>query len=352
MSEYNPIDTDLPEIRQQRALRQYEYEQVMDQRLDGQSIAYRFFDVRDNIFAPLGNVKGSRPSELIRGHTIPEHPRPDKIAEHFLPNFYKFIDSVDEKIGQLQDEKQRSEMGFRLAVVVYLLNVAIHPSTDGNGQTSRLLALSYIHEHCPSFKDMFFPLKWEKSFDDEKVGIALMTPKKIVKYIPTPDPEVMAEEDKDLLGRMRALREESLRLSDKLKDKAYNYDMYMADSIKVVHELGLENLIGNTDSSLVVHQILATIGDELRAKYPGYDLSLFGQMGPEDTRDLLIEFLLMTEKGKRLLATYIEQGSDNLNDDTDQRVVRTLEYLKHFEDGFHSILETREVHEQKFSVPS
>lgn len=345
------VDTSDPDVRKQRAHNQYKYEQTMDVRLRGMSLVDRFFDIRDHIFGPLGNVKGSKPAEWIRNHPIPGHPNPEKILKDLLPKLYQFIDRTDELLSQMDDKGKLEEMGFRLSVVVYLMNVAIHPSTDGNGQTSRLLALSYIHEHCPNYKDKFFPLKWGENFEESDVDSALMTPRAVTKNMRTPDPENITLEDKDLLERMRKLSKERHRLEEKFNDDGFTTEMNNSELARAIDELNLAEFITNLDAEPYLHafQILRSLPAKLREKYPGYEFSVFGQDSEQSTRNLLLDFLLQTDEGLLLLANYIEKGLDGvLPRQDDDRATRTLMLLNHFETGFKQILESKAVHDQKY----
>jgi hypothetical protein len=59
----------------------------------------------------------------------------------------------------MEDIQQKEAASLRLASVAYNLGMVINPYNDGNGQTFRLVALSYLHELAPQYKDQYLPYR-------------------------------------------------------------------------------------------------------------------------------------------------------------------------------------------------
>lgn len=85
---------------------------------------------------------------------------PEILRERLFPLFTTFTDELYARIKNLP-EAQQSEASLRLGAVLYTLGIAMHPYDDGNGQTFRLMALSYIHELAgEQYEQSYFPYKF------------------------------------------------------------------------------------------------------------------------------------------------------------------------------------------------
>lgn len=145
--------TDTPEIRARRAEKEVFVREHLDA-VRGLSFYERILFVRENLFETY--VRGDKPSEIRKGSLglmegFPEAGAPEAI----YPNFVKIVDTLDSFIQDLPKEQQ-SESSIRLAAIIYGIGIPLHLFKDGNGQTLRLVALSYIHEYSPELKGKYF----------------------------------------------------------------------------------------------------------------------------------------------------------------------------------------------------
>jgi hypothetical protein len=123
----------------------------------GLSLYERLLFVRENLFD--GNVKGDRSSntrttDLYSGDYV----RGEYVNKWGFAAFSRLADSLSDQVASLEEEKQ-PEAALRLAAIIYSLGVMLHPYADANGQTLRLVALSYIQEYCPALRENTFPIK-------------------------------------------------------------------------------------------------------------------------------------------------------------------------------------------------
>ena len=178
-------NTESPESRELRYKGQLNAEKaIRSGHFDGRSLQYRLFGgkekpgIREMIFEHFDHVK-SVDINSIRPYDTKKtvgllFPREFKFPSWMILKSYLYgtntlVSDVyrelksysDEFGGKLPDEKA----ALRLASVVYSLGVTIHPFPDGNGQTYRTTALSYLAELDPvRYENSSFPARLEKTY--------------------------------------------------------------------------------------------------------------------------------------------------------------------------------------------
>ena len=178
-------NTESPESRELRYKGQLKAEEAIRLgRFDGRSLQYRLFGSRENmgiremIFEHFDHVKNVdvnsiRPYDTKKTVGV-LFPREFKFPSWLVLKNYMYgtntlVDGVfhelesylDESGGKLPDPKA----ALRLASVVYSLGITMHPFPDGNGQTYRTTALSYLAELDPGrYESSSFPARLEKTY--------------------------------------------------------------------------------------------------------------------------------------------------------------------------------------------
>ena len=156
------VDTDTPEIRETRLENQVTLEREMHV-LYGLPTEQRVLETRRRIFDGIANVKGDSPLALrqnnVRVGEI-KYPSAEISATELYPRFCSLMDEIMGEIGA-QTLPNPELVALRFAGVMYSMGIMIHPFRDGNGQTFRIMATSYLHEISSSFKDSFLPARRE-----------------------------------------------------------------------------------------------------------------------------------------------------------------------------------------------
>ena len=156
------VDTNRPDIRQQRIKNQKELEPLLS-RMEDMSAVERMTLIRERLFGGFGNVRGDYPTRIRESEVASRttlYPESKHVGEILFPAYIKVIDQLYDKVLEIKDENLRDTAVVRLASVAYTLGITIHPYKDGNGQTLRMLALSYIQELSQS-KNSYLPYRDE-----------------------------------------------------------------------------------------------------------------------------------------------------------------------------------------------
>jgi hypothetical protein len=313
-------DTNSPEVRLNRAIKQIQLEKDLKQKTSGTSLTERHSHIRDVLFGEYGHIaQGQHPTQLIRDRAIPEYPKPLVLAEKIVPNIYKFIDEQQARISHLPPQEQDVQ-GFRLAILEYLLTITAHQDADGNGQTNRLVALSYIREFCPRWDNHFLPTKytdeWEKDEAIKAFSPLLFTDSSAVIPID------IEPTDYDTFQQIRSEYIQARdRIDTELKTADGNNQPYdiigrekqLAEEIMtrlIAQGVPLDpNQIRQTYPNLTPYSIYDAITTMLSHKYPdGY----FGWLGHNRAaaKTNLLKILITRPEGQHVLQQYLEQGSE------------------------------------------
>lgn len=166
-----PVDSDDPEIRAQRVENQHTLENHLEETFE-LPLVERMRHVRVGLFNGIPDVRGEsnvdlREQDLHRSLYL-NYASAEMMKNHFLPPFARVINELTEEI-KVMGGVDREEAAVRLGSVIYTLGIPLHPYADGNGQTLRMLALSYLHELAPDrFGNSFFPFKPTNNGDNEQ----------------------------------------------------------------------------------------------------------------------------------------------------------------------------------------
>lgn len=156
------INTDTPAIREQRIINQNDLEQRLDSTF-GLSFSARTTLIRNEIFKGVSNVRGDK-VDHIRTNSVGNllgsaFTSSEQVGKRFLPALDETMNDLYQRIQKLPPA-QRADAALNLVTVMYSLIIPIHPYSDGNGQTFREVALSYLHElGNDRFGNLFFPFK-------------------------------------------------------------------------------------------------------------------------------------------------------------------------------------------------
>ena len=145
-------DTDIANIREERAQSEWDLYRKLAEEFDDKSLVERVTEIREYIFDKYGNIKGD-PVVRIRDRNVYsgnfsfiDH---EELGPKYFPELVKKIDLLYEYIYDTKESFNISDNFDRLlrfASVVYSLGITIHPYIDGNGQTFRITAMTYLSE--------------------------------------------------------------------------------------------------------------------------------------------------------------------------------------------------------------
>lgn len=165
-------DTDDPEVRALRVINQNNVEEELRLTFD-MDFEQRFKFIRAKLFNGLPSVRGDSPTEyreeeLKRSLSVS---KANYASADLVPIFIKeFSQQVDKLVQEVHFSPEATDQARRLVTVIYCLGIPLHPYSDGNGQTLRLLMLSYLKQLAPnSFQGKYFPYK-PTNIDDNLEG--------------------------------------------------------------------------------------------------------------------------------------------------------------------------------------
>ncbi len=179
------VDTDREDIRVARNQRELELYTAPPfwEKDDGSKIGMRerLFFIRSYLFGELRNVKGESIISVRKNPEIYVYIPGDEfefLPSEFVPYIFEtFLDRIDKVYEVIcgLDRDQRYDAVMRFAATVYSLGMLLHPYIDGNGQTFRVLAYSYIKELLDDIevsdritKGYVFPSVTQFFYSDEK----------------------------------------------------------------------------------------------------------------------------------------------------------------------------------------
>lgn len=298
-------NTDSNEVRQKRGVNQFRYEDTALSSCTSQPVSERYRIIREAIFKGIEDVKGVDPTEIHSKGQLHEYPSRKLVREIYQPEFWEFVDHAYEEINTLKDP-ERSSMGFRLAAVTYCLGVIIHHAEDGNGQTYKLLTLSYLRELCAGYSAAMIPIKYDS--ENNRRNIMAWNSTGLNNLIVAPPAEMYTNEiDRKLYSML-------FRSPFKNEDEEYNLGpeewrenmermaQQLADEIK---SLGLPiNTDLGTISPLI--RIGNNISSYLAQKYPGYRFSRYPKsLDKAAKKEYALITLFRTSAGREFLVDYI-----------------------------------------------
>lgn len=243
-------DTNTPEQRIIRLTKQREIEPLID-KFNSQSIIERITYIREKVFSE-NDVRGDLPTRIRqrlvqsgKGENTYYYPNEIRMAEKYFPELVRFVDSLYEKL--LETPNLQEEQALRFSAVLYDMGILVHPYVDGNGQTFRIAAESYLHELADTAKNKYFPYKIFENPDSKIRAVhndlidkaplsadtapfqGLIQAQEFIKTMPTYDMETNATEDftvwlqnlKEFLNDRKITPETSIEvLKQKLREEA------------------------------------------------------------------------------------------------------------------------------------
>lgn len=155
-------DTNRPEQRIIRLTNQLEMEPSLE-RLYSMSLIERVTYIREKIFGQ-SDVRGDLPTRIrnttVRTESEGEevfYPDQVRIAERYFPDLVKFADNLYDEM--LKQPSLDEDQVLRFCASIYDMGILVHPYIDGNGQTFRIVAESYLQEFMTAAEDKYFPFK-------------------------------------------------------------------------------------------------------------------------------------------------------------------------------------------------
>ncbi len=312
--------------------------------------------------------------QLVSDEAPHSYPNRRMVSERLLPSFYKFIDSHEDSIAREKDESKRAEMGKRLAVLSYFGGILIHQAPDGNGQTNKLISLSYIRQFCPQFRNNFFPIKYDNGYkkgslyndEDDLRGFR----KDYISSVKSTLPPKLPEEDKKLFNKVKAIRDVQDEADSNFVDMS-TYRAKLNSQIPALREVVESFGVKLSERTLKYEKgdkpefflldLRQDIAEHLNNKYPGYHFSFWGDFGPTHDsvagKEFVLTALLTEPDGLKALDRYVRGGVKALRNY--QPVVggdkrrgfygQTANAFEFLEREFDRVLtrETKEVHDEK-----
>jgi hypothetical protein len=343
------IDYESSDSRSIRAFNQAEFELEGLEKLEGKSLAERFFTVRDAILGSFRDIRGESVSQLVRDGDVKGYPQSESVP-YLIGDLYRFVDLEHSRISLITDPAIRSQEGYRLAQISYLFGIEIHQAADANGQTNKLISLSYIHEFCPEYRDNFIPIKYTEENNHNDIKAYNYQYDKLKPY---PIPEQMSERDREIylrLIKIREIEEEAMQLAIG-PNEMREFDLQRIgdlDELLKICDIKLTDLEGDQRFKYFPAMVLETrIANILNTRYPGYIFSKFPTIG--EIKQSFIHNLLGTEEGKEFLRSYINGTIDQSLLSGSQRTKffqYALQNLQFLDNEFRRVLglETREKH--------
>lgn len=155
--ETTAINKDILRISQQK---------VIESKLDtmrGKSLIERLTSTRETIFEGLDSVNGDLPTQIRQSYAnlsvggIDVVPSAKDLSESLFPSYIRTIDTLYDQL--LANPETNQDAVLRFCALVYCTGIILHPYSDGNGQTLKLVTLSYLHEFLPQTREYFFPTR-------------------------------------------------------------------------------------------------------------------------------------------------------------------------------------------------
>jgi hypothetical protein len=333
------VSLDDEHIRIRRAIHQHEF--YFDStkpnyiaKTYGHPVTQRWSEVREAIIPPdefplITGQEANSQSIMTRSidNGAEDYPDLRLTAKELFPNLCKTIDECEDTIETFS-ASEKAEAGRRLATVLLVLGITIHPSIDGNGQTFKCLTLSYLHQLDPSLRDNFFPIKYSQLLMKQDRDLTLRF-KGIIADLDLPDIPAQSEEDQKIVDFMEELN--NLRYAN-MTSEVRNEKMatFFAEQASVLQQIGIQEVTRNEEwKNFDLEPVSNALGRYLIKK--GYNRLLviklvhgFGHKNDNTTYALQV---ILKEPDRKYLRQYIETGHVELPVDLDkdsQKIWETL----------------------------
>lgn len=320
------IDTDDPESRALRIENQRTLESGLEQTF-GLPFTERLYVVRKALFSGLPHIRRHEATELRRTDLMrgpfSNFASSEFVRDRFMPQFAQLVDEMAEEIKNMDGDK--IDAALNLASVIYTLGTPIHPYPDGNGQTLRLIALSYLHELAPDkFSQKYFPFKPIPGGHENTPAtpiLAVFTQLNGGRFSNSEGKKEFALRGgivDDSRQRARGVTEEEMQ--EMFPDEAEK------DRIRWLFEEG--------------KALEGKLADELRGSHP-----------TQTQVHLFLDYILNSQEGKKFITDFVlhpDQVPSGDQENIPRYLKSTLGILKSIGTEIEKLLESSDVHEQKF----
>lgn len=353
---HNIIDTNSEEVRLQRGMNQYEYERTFSN-IVGKRAQERYREIRSGIFKNISNVHGENVAGVVREKQesclLQRYPRPQIANDIFIPSFWGFLDQEVTKLNEEKDSPLRRTQGFRLASITYVLGILIHQARDANGQTYRLISLSYIREFCPQWDKYWFPIKY--SSDKSRHNIIAWNDD-LFENVEVGLP-VLSEEDEEilrLLTKTYSAQRDAIHVGPKeLKSRL---QVLVDPIIQNAITLGFNEDDLRNEKRLSPQSIVHVLEGELKRRYPGYTFTQYPKSVTEgQSKEYCLSIYLNTPEGNKAIREYVNSGNLDIRVGRNAQETAVLESLsktlRFIEAEFQRVLlaETDERHKTQYN---
>ncbi len=181
-------EIDTPENRLLRVKNQKKLEEHLSDTF-GQPVLTRLDIIHRKLFEGITGIQGEG-MDRVRGIKLEtkeglieaSYASQEYLKDRFLPELDAVVANLYSQIQTLP-QAERSQAVQNLSSVIYALGIPIHPYREGNGQSLKLVVLSYLHElGGEEFAHKYFPYKprndganLENNFQTQIISLLLHT---------------------------------------------------------------------------------------------------------------------------------------------------------------------------------
>jgi hypothetical protein len=212
------VDTESSSVREIRSVKQRELDTMIHEGvLREKPFLERLTKCRTKLFDNFENVKGDPPTgyrvqrtEKLVWNLFSTRPIPQKLEfidpAEIVPNLNRLgytVDRLYKYIKENVDIRNSNIASERLASIVFSIGTLIHPYIDGNGQTMKSVALSYLEELATEkYRDVSFPKRMSKL---DKNSVDIRTSFEFIKHkkiSPFDDKSLLSDPDFNILVKV------------------------------------------------------------------------------------------------------------------------------------------------------
>ena len=324
----------------------------MSPRLIGVSLEDRNRGIRTFLFGDLEKMKDDDPIGVRTQETFTtfsvlgglkkvrfDYPESSAVRNILYPAYVETIDNIYAEVteagdGLAMDNRESpenrlevpAEISERYAGVLHSIGGVIHPFIDGNGQTFRLAALSYLSELSPQvYHGACLPARYEKNMYSEdavQVSVEARIPARKLKDIDNTEIRILKEiqklyrptiiEDDDGARRDKDLESWAQETYENLSD--LKIPSSSGEPVDVSEALGGIEMSGNDWRKLLnaENDLIVKLEDMGINNYIWYEVIKARDEGHSIDQEMLpriyIEYLINTNRGKKWLSNYVRTG--------------------------------------------
>lgn len=311
------MNTDLSSERAKRALVQRDLEEKIHNReLREMSLLNRWNYCRNVLFGKFENVKGDKPTEFRRVSTykyvwgitetgiLPK--KLDFPAAEEIKWYSELLEITIREVVRDCDIESDKNKAERLASLVFGLGTIIHPYIDGNGQTMKSVALSYLDEYAPeTYGDAHFPERQNKA-DTRTIRmkkVAGIT--KHNKRKPSIDEMVMSDPDMRTLLEVQTVPSPTIPNPDLPERELVEFEKRREEwAERTLARVGIAKDGGSSLDQLL--EVLKTSEEAISQK--GVSKAMMESTSQTALQTFFL-YLTTTNRGKEWVKNYVETGN-------------------------------------------